>query len=283
MSYKDCYYTEKPYDKKCSCVHAETLPVGESVEVKTKGINGPLVAKLPVVLGEVEVQIDVEADVDFPKPFFEIKRVKKDIFLTQARLIPCVGGQVNDSTGCYGKIFLEGCVRKNYEFCSCEDHDHKPSKNEDCDEDYKQEDRCEKKEHCHHEKGICISGDISHQTCDIPFRCVAVVKYVVPPMISYREASKQLDYYFSSDKGCHEFKGKTPCENDFLEVIKYIEKPDIELDSAKICDADVFYHQFEGPCGVDCFCGLTEKMVLYLKLKVTQLQPVNIYTGKKDC
>ena len=44
--------------------------------------------KVPVVLVETKIQIVVEADIPLDPPAFEIKRVGKDVFLTQCKLVP---------------------------------------------------------------------------------------------------------------------------------------------------------------------------------------------------
>lgn len=61
--------------------------------------------KIPKVLSEFIVQIDSEAKIRLNEPSYEIKRVEKQIFLTQCRYIPPTD-----------KVFLEGYIRKNIEY-----------------------------------------------------------------------------------------------------------------------------------------------------------------------
>lgn len=61
--------------------------------------------KLPKVLSEFIVQIDSEARVRLNEPSYEIKRVEKQVFLTQCRYIPPTD-----------KVFIEGYIRKNIEY-----------------------------------------------------------------------------------------------------------------------------------------------------------------------
>ncbi|MEW9502112.1 DUF7852 domain-containing protein [Jeotgalibacillus marinus] len=43
--------------------------------------------EFPIKLTQAEIQIVVEADIPLEPPAFEIKRVGKDIFLTQCKLV----------------------------------------------------------------------------------------------------------------------------------------------------------------------------------------------------
>ena len=49
------------------------------VNIIPDGINGPLVVKVPVVLAQRNIQIDVEAEIKLKEPFYEIKRIKKNV------------------------------------------------------------------------------------------------------------------------------------------------------------------------------------------------------------
>ncbi|MBP2078009.1 CsxC family protein [Oceanobacillus polygoni] len=76
--------------------------------------------KVPLVLAETTLQVVVEADIPLDPPACEIKRVLKDVFLTQCKLVP-VGPftEINDSgffTSEGAKLFVEGYIRKNIEY-----------------------------------------------------------------------------------------------------------------------------------------------------------------------
>lgn len=61
--------------------------------------------KIPKVLAEFVVQIDSESKIKLNEPAYEIKRIEKQVFLTQCRYIP----QTH-------KVFIEGYIRKNIEY-----------------------------------------------------------------------------------------------------------------------------------------------------------------------
>jgi hypothetical protein len=61
--------------------------------------------KIPKVLSEFVVQIDSESKIRLNEPTYEIKRIEKQVFLTQCRYIPPTD-----------KVFIEGYIRKNIEY-----------------------------------------------------------------------------------------------------------------------------------------------------------------------
>ena len=63
--------------------------------------------KLPRVLSEFVVQIDSESVIRLNEPAYEIKRIEKQIFLTQCRYISTTN-----------KVFIEGYIRKNIEYAA---------------------------------------------------------------------------------------------------------------------------------------------------------------------
>lgn len=65
---------------------------------------------VPVVLAEVELQADVEADIKLPTPAKEIKWIRKNVSLKQCKAIPSI-----QNPG-YVKIFVTGVVHKNIQY-----------------------------------------------------------------------------------------------------------------------------------------------------------------------
>lgn len=93
--------------------------------------------KIPKVLAEFVIQIDSESKIRLNEPAYEIKRIEKQIFLTQCRYIPPTD-----------KVFIEGYIRKNIEYASK---------------------RCS--------KGSAISGTIKDTTVHIPFKVYTKVDF----------------------------------------------------------------------------------------------------------
>lgn len=112
-------------------IETETLSECQNVPVLKTGV-----AKVPVVLAEFTVQIDIESKIKLAEQALEIKRIIKNVFLTQCKLI--------DRTN---KVFLKGFVRKNIEYATVD---------------------------CVSKTAIC--GDIKHLTVHVPFQCMTEVE-----------------------------------------------------------------------------------------------------------
>lgn len=112
-------------------------------------------AKIPVVLGEFTVQIDVESKIKLDEPAIEIKRIRKNVYLTQCRLIPGTN-----------KLFLEGFVRKNIEYATKDGS-----------------------------KKDVICGDIKHTTVKVPFKCVTKVSFKNYPKLFSSPLPNEVEYF----------------------------------------------------------------------------------------
>ncbi|MRX73811.1 hypothetical protein GJU40_16840 [Bacillus lacus] len=67
------------------------------------------VADIPVVLAEVILEADVEADIDLPSAAREIKSIRKNVYLKQAKAVPSVAFGIV-------KLFITGVVHKNIQY-----------------------------------------------------------------------------------------------------------------------------------------------------------------------
>lgn len=125
---------------KSSCLNVECK--GKVIESKTLNecSNKPEInigmAKITSVIAEFTVQIDVESKIRLAEPALEIKRIRKNIFLTQCKVI-----------GKTHKVFIKGFVRKNIEYASVD---------------------------AVSKSAIC--GDIRHTTIHVPFQCITEIK-----------------------------------------------------------------------------------------------------------
>jgi hypothetical protein len=91
----------KEHDCSASVISSDTLPKAENYP--WWGGN----FKVPKVLAEFVIQIDSEAKIRLNEPAYEIKRIEKQVFLTQCRYIPPTN-----------KVFIEGYIRKNIEYAA---------------------------------------------------------------------------------------------------------------------------------------------------------------------
>jgi len=238
--------------KNCAAVDTETVPFCDSDPVKMKDLEEHGVAdwkkkklvKIPVVLAEVDVQIDLFSEITLPTPAIEIKRIKKRLKLTQCRLIQNTK-----------KLFLEGFVRKNIEFAEadlCVDSD-----------------------------SVC--GTISHCTLDTPFRCVTEIEdFITPPCPVIPSKTKEFEY-FSATPLPSDFPEKEKLlAGDLSEFNQesfefFNELPFCELVSSTITEFDEFINREPvpgGPFEERTFTEFDEKMVIKLRFKLLQNQQV---------
>lgn len=244
---------DKDFTCKAQVIKSETLAECPNDSLTPKGFNGPFVGKIPVVLAEPVIQVDVESVIQLEEPAFEIKRIKKNLFITQCKLIDTDFGYECEKTG---KLFLSGFVRKNIEYATA-----------DCISDCKDS----------------VSGKIRHTTVNVPFRCVTRVKFDNPPKFCEIGHTKEMASFLGSVKGndfCgQEIIGRDPCEMSFKHVECFNEKVFCELEEVKIFEDDIL----EDPKHIGCskkiensFDKIIEKMVIFIRLKLLQNQQVNI-------
>lgn len=241
-------YHEKSCEAKVSS--ARTLAECSNEAIRPVGINGPLVAKIPVVIAEPRIQIDVEAEIKLEEPALEIKRIKKNLFLNQCKLI-----NIGDPKR--GKLFISGFIRKNIEFATA---------------------KCKSSS----QKGG-ISGDIRHTTVNVPFECVTKVEFVNPPIFCKSGFTSETEIFSKKIETCdpcdHNIIGRNLCEQDFTNFECFTEQVFCELEEVKIFEEDI--RREPVPLGCDfpteqVFEKFVEKMVIFVKIKLLQKQQVNI-------
>lgn len=223
----------------CGTVHPMTLPICENVEFRPILSPTPVIAKIPVVLAERTVEVDIEAKIKLDHPAIEIKRIKKELFLTQCKLLPRTG-----------KLFLSGFVRKNIEFATA---------------------KCFSDE--------CVSGDIKHTTCKVPFECVTHIPFILGAFPVFTpNVEPSLIQTFSP-----KLMGADPCEQDFESVQHFNEKIFCELVSVKFNEIDISCDD-KKHCRGDHegefeFQKITEKLTAFITFKLLQFQQVRIGSG----
>lgn len=217
-----------------------TIPVASVID--TSPIVLPLgtpFIKVPIVIAEKTIQIDVEATIKLDRDAMEIKRIRKNIFLTQCRLIPRGGFTPNT-----GKLFIKGYVRKNIEYATA----------------------------CCPGKGG-ISGEIRHTTVKVPFQCVVPITYITPPTFTNNINPTEIETFSPCNMG------RDLGQQDFESTEYFNEKVYCELVSCRFNEADIQCHGDSIDEYYDLetkFDKLTEKLVIHLTFKLLQLQQVRI-------
>lgn len=219
---------------------------------------GKIVTKVPVVLAELLLQINVDAIIEFPEPVLEIKDIKKQVKLTQCRLLLPTN-----------KLFIKGFVRKNIQYAS-------PSK--DIEPSTK----------------TTIASDIHSFTADIPFQCITEIKkFITPPVMPETNNRSEFDFLLSKplpsghpEKDEYQSKDLSQFHQESTQF--YNELPFCELISSKIIEWDEAIDRKPlpnaSPLGEGFFTKVEEKMVLDICLKVLQKQQVRVTsTTNDDC
>lgn len=247
----------KPSEECCNAdVNSFTEQVSESVIVVpttiTPGIDPSVVVKIPVVLAETNIIIPVVSEIRLESKAFEIKRIKKNVYVTQCHLIPNSSIAPGNTTGV---LYLEGFVRKNIEYATKD---------------------------CMNADGI-VSGSINHTTVKVLFSSTTRVTFRRAPQFIANGATSEFEMFNDTLRTCdacaENVIGKDPCEDGFIHNEVFNEKVYCELISADIVEADI--HKNPRVLGCDnpdeqTFNRITEKMVLSITIKLLQKQQVNI-------
>ena len=175
------------------CAEVTTLveSITEQITVNPTVITpaGAVVVKIPVVLAETNITIPVEAKITLDQKAIEIKRIKKNVYLTQSRLIPFS----QDSREGTGILFIEGFIRKNIEYAT---------------------------ETCHTAGTGNVCGDIRQCTVHVPFNYTTRVTFLRPPVFASNTAPSELEFFTDKLQGCdicaEPVIGKNPCDKVFL-------------------------------------------------------------------
>ncbi|MDM5249327.1 CsxC family protein [Lysinibacillus sp. G4S2] len=196
--------------------------------------------KIPVVLAEPTLQIVVESDITLTPAATEIKRVKKNVFLNQVKLVPVRFTRI-DGTDFFrvtrAKLFVAGHIRKNIEYAS-----------------------------------IACNGALQDRIADVQFSGFADLTFPQTPggptpIIGISEFAEANFLNETTQMDARLDKAF------FQNLVKYNEQPFGELVAANFFELD-FSPIMTAPEGT--FNTLREKIVLDLTVKVLQVQQLQI-------
>lgn len=253
-------------NKQCSSsdCFAESATVPECTNVDLTPAN---TIKVPVVLFEPQVQVCVESNIWLDCPALEIKRVLKDAFIDQCRLI-ATEVDTDTNTVVMGKLFLFGHIRKNIEFAAvCAGEENSES---------------------------CVHGNIRHNTVCLDFECCTPIDFTdssfrptLAPVV--QQSFEFLDKKNDQKPDLH--------KKQFHNEVVYNEQPYCELLSARFDEIDLGFRKrsngvqeykqdeskkslnkyFDNGCDLQkTFQAVQEKIVLHLTLKLLQVQQVAV-------
>lgn len=242
---------------------AESTTVHECTNVN---LTPASTIKVPVVLFEPEVQVCVEANISLDQPALEIKRVLKDVFIDQCRLVATTFDAATNTVTA-GKLFLFGHIRKNIEFAAAE-----PERF----------------------PGSCVHGTIRHNTVCLDWECCTPIDFTGSTFRPALAPVVQQSFEFLDKKGHNPNLNKKQFHNEVV----YNEQPYCEIVSARFDEIDVGFkfhskansingqkvYEAKSPDGIyqegcdldKTFQFVKEKIVLHLTLKLLQVQQVPI-------
>ncbi|MFA5523549.1 MAG: hypothetical protein WDA24_04250 [Tissierellales bacterium] len=250
----------KPGKSVCADVHATTLVDAVNNPVGLAPITSGVVAKIPVVLAELTVQVNIDSINELPEPAIEIKKIKKHLKITQCLLLQNTN-----------MLFVKGFVRKNIEYATLG---------------------------CSNAKGIC--GDIKHCTIDVPFKFTTPIEFngIAPAPVRNR-AEAEFEYFRERDIFGPDFADKDRLLSGDLSEFNqttteyFNELPFCELISSRIVEFDEYLnptkpHKATVPFEERIFNRIEEKVVIYITLKLLQKRQVAIgavagTTCPQDC
>jgi hypothetical protein len=217
-------------------VFPKTLAMCENVAFTPILSPTPVYIKAPVILAERTVQVDIEAKIKLDHPAIEIKRIRKQLFLTQCKLLPRVG-----------KLFLSGFVRKNIEYATAKDG-----------------------------KGGCVSGDIKHTTVNVFWDCVTFIPYILGayPVVSENVEPSLTQTFDPKLMGASPFEQEFESVQNFNEKI-FCELVSVRFDEVDLTFDDKkefrggWDDEFE-------FTKITEKLTMFITFKLLQNQQIPI-------
>ncbi len=218
----------------CPVTSTEQIPLNVmTTSTVTQVLTSPLF-KLPVVLAEPTLQIVVEADIPLVPAATEIKRVKKNIFLRQVKLVPvqfCRIAGTDFFRVTRAKLFVSGHIRKNIEYAT----------------------------------GLC-NAPLQDRIADVEFSGFAdIMNFINFPILGINESAEAS--FLNNCTGLDARLDKAFFQN----LVKYNEQPFGELVAANFFELD-FSPVLTDPEGT--FSTLREKIVLDLTVKVLQVQQV---------
>ncbi len=235
--------------RSCVEVTGGTVESCTNTPVDIKGIDKKVIAKIPVVLAEFNVQFNVSAHVTLPERALEIKNIKNNLKITQCLLI-------QDSN----MLFIKGFVRKNIDYSTVNYH----SNNE----------------------GVC--GKLNHCTVDIPFECTTPVEFngFCPEEIM-PNTSQEFEFFRRKELPMGFAEKDKLLSGDLSEYNQvsteyYNELPYCELVSSRIIQYDEYLDRQlvnDGPLEEHVFRKIEEKMVINTVIRILQNRNVEIDPG----
>lgn len=224
-------------------VKSQTLDICPNTPEIPTGITDGVIAKVPVVLAQLVVPLNVTSTIDLPKSAFEIKDIKKKLRLTGSTLLQPTN-----------ILYLKGFINKSIEYSTI-----------------------------NHSNSKAICGRKDHYAIDIPFECSTPITFFTEPLDIATNTREILQYnkskssQSSSSEDCEIISRESSGFNQINQQF-YNERPYCKLLSSKIIEFDEYIKvkdSKENPIQIQ------ESMVIELRIEILQNQPIVILPASK--
>lgn len=212
-----------------------------------------LLVKIPVVLADINVIFNMEANFKLDRLAKEIKSIEKNVFLTQSCIVNFLEYEEPNTV----ILFIKGFIKNNIEYTSSN----------------------------YNAKGIKKnSRNIRYCIVESPFEFNTKITLSREPILSKNSNKNKLEFcnyksseYDNTSNNCSELN---LCNEGSLFTEIFNEKPFIELIRADIIEVDVKKNSIlkDVPNSEERVTNIIEKSVVNLALKVLQRQEVKIST-----
>ncbi|WP_394236473.1 CsxC family protein [Niallia oryzisoli] len=218
---------------------------------------GKVLTKMPVVLAEPSLQVHTIHRTRFPEDVLEIKDVKKQLVLTQCRLLLPTN-----------KLFIKGYVRKNIQYAAVTEQS---------------------------AASTAVSSNIQSHTEHIPFNLITEIKdYIVKPEMPKTNNRHEFDFYVTRPLPVGYPEKDELLSSDLSQFHQasseyYNELPYCELVSSKIIEwveaVDRCLLESTGLMNEGTFTETEDKLVIDFSIKILQNQHVYVSstTNDDDC
>ncbi|WP_394232350.1 CsxC family protein [Niallia oryzisoli] len=229
---------------------------------------GKIVTKVPVVLAELDLQVDKTHVTIFQEPVLEIKDIKKRLVITQCRLLLPTN-----------KLFIKGYIRKNIQYATpisgagtgpVVTNTGVPQ-----------------------QENPSIQSSILSQTEQIPFEVITEVKdFISSPVMPEKNKRQEFDFFVSQplpmgypekdemlSSDLSQFHQESSQHYNELPYCELLSSKIIEWDEAIDREGDLFSNELldEGT-----FTRSESKMVIYFKVKILQNQQIRVSSTTND-
>lgn len=245
-------------DHKVECRVSSNISESHNRSVSPQVSIGRIFTKVPVVLAELSLQLNLDAKITFPEPVLEIKDIKKRVVLTQCRLLLPTN-----------KLFVKGFVRKNIQYAS-------PAKE------------------IAESTSKTVASDLHSFTADIPFECVTEIArndFLTMPVMPKINKREEFDFGVTKSLPLGFPEKDKLLTSDLSQFHQesmqfYNELPFFELISSKIIEWDEAVDRMPlpdtAPLNEGYFTTVEEKMVLDICIKVLQHQQIRVTSTSND-